>query len=239
MDKPNRNDAINSFISSIEQGDVSFVDAIINEFDNREQLKEDSLEMLFRGFLDYEYDSRMILVKVTCLNEFYSTRLNSNPAKENPSRKLAVDIATMAKHIVKLAEEQGLGDLIAGGDAKAVDLIRWIPAKDAGAYSDAYSFATKYCSWHNPEAYPIVDGFSKAMVYYLYRRLFGVALEGARITHSALQDYKLFCELFDELKAWINSRCCSIHDKTYGVKDCDKLFWYYAAYEAAESGLYI
>ena len=237
MRKLNRSDAVNSFIARIDQGDTEFVDTIINEFDNQEQLKEDSLEMLFRGLPELENDARMILVKVTCLNEFYSTRLNSNPAKSSPSRKIAVDIATMAEHISMLIENQELADLIAFGDAKAVDLIRWIPNKAAGIYSDAYSFATKYCSWHNPEAYPIVDGYSKAMVYYLFCSLFGTMLEGVRITYSALQDYETFCRLFNELKTWINNRCAP--SKEYSVKDCDKLFWYYASYRAVNSGLYI
>ena len=31
----------------------------------------------------------------------------------------------------------------------------------------AFSFPTKYCSWHRPDRYPIADSYSKGMLYYL------------------------------------------------------------------------
>lgn len=234
----NRDIAINDFISRIEQDGSEFVDGIIERFDDQEQLKESSLDMLFRQSGDYVEDIRKVLIKVTCLNVFYSTRLNSNPPKDAHERKLAVDIETMARHISRLNETQGLQELIADGRTEAIELIRWIPDKGTNAYTDAYSFATKYCSWHNPEAYPIVDGYSKAMVYHLFLKLFGPTIDHKRVTHALLQDYVMFCQLFYELADWINKQCTRSYG-VYQVKDIDKLFWYYAAHEVGESILYI
>ena len=58
----------------------------------------------------------------------------------------------MAERIFAKAEE--IDKYVEKGDVQAIEIIRDRASKK---YQDAYSFATKYCSFKNPEAFPIVD----------------------------------------------------------------------------------
>ncbi len=78
-----------------------------------------------------------MLLKVVALNRLYSARV------------LDVDVETLARHIAGL----GIDALLAEGSSRAVDLI----AHSGKLRRGCFSFATKYCSWHNPDAYPIYD----------------------------------------------------------------------------------
>ena len=87
MNKRQQPQAIKCFIDAINQDGAIFVDEVIAEFDKQEHLKEDALKLLFREVFTADGDIRATLVKVTCLNEFYSTGLNSNPPIESPARE--------------------------------------------------------------------------------------------------------------------------------------------------------
>lgn len=63
---------------------------------------------------------------------------------------LAVD--TVARHITSLVN---IDSCLAAGSPEAVDLIAKVRLGDK--VRNNFSFATKYCSWHNPTAYPIYD----------------------------------------------------------------------------------
>jgi hypothetical protein len=60
----------------------------------------------------------------------------------------------VAQHIHKNAHK--IDSALAAGSTAIVGTISWVtvPGKKDRDY---FSFATKYCSWHNPEAYPICD----------------------------------------------------------------------------------
>jgi len=91
-------------------------------------------------------DIEAVLLKVSVLNSLYRTNI--------------FDVYKMAKHIVGLARNHNLDDLLNSGDLKAVELIRHghgIKRKKNNKELDLYSFATKYCHWSNPESYPIYD----------------------------------------------------------------------------------
>jgi hypothetical protein len=75
----------------------------------------------------------------------------------------------MAERIVTRAKKAGLDELLTSGDPSAVALIakgRDITSKK-GTEINFYSFATKYCSFHNPDLYPIYDSnVVKVLKYY-------------------------------------------------------------------------
>jgi hypothetical protein len=70
------------------------------------------------------------------LNELYKTRVRD------------IDVKALAHHIAGL----GVDTLLAAGSPKAADLIMHCPG-----VKQYFSFASKYCSWHNPSAYPNYD----------------------------------------------------------------------------------
>ena len=63
------------------------------------------------------------------------------------------DVEPLAHHIVGLANDKHLDQLIDDGSLDAVSLIAKCPK-----LKEYFSFASKFCSWHNPTAYPIYDG---------------------------------------------------------------------------------
>src|ERR1035441_4466598 len=116
---------------------VELVKAKICEFDGdpSTRLGEDALGQLWAQF-PRNTETPHVLLKVLALNNLYRTRVRD------------IDVETLARHIAGL----GIDPLLAEGSASAVDLI-----SHCDKLRDCVSFATKYCSWHNPDAYPIYD----------------------------------------------------------------------------------
>lgn len=108
------------------------------EFDREPSIRltEDTLAQLWTQF-PHNIDISHVLLKVLSLNQLYSTRIR------------VIDVGPLARHITGLRVDP----LIADGSPRAVDLI-----SSRDGLRKYFSFATKFCSWHNPSAYPIYDG---------------------------------------------------------------------------------
>ena len=130
---------------------VELINAECKAFDDENGLAEQALDQLRAAFRP-NTDPHHVLLKVLVLNELYRTRIRS------------IDIATVATHIVWLASSHGLDQLLEEGSLEAVSLIANCP--DVKEY---LSFASKFCSWHNPTAYPIFDGNVRACLW-AYRK---------------------------------------------------------------------
>lgn len=103
-------------------------------------LQENSLNKLFINTYPNNTNIDEVLIKVCSLNTFYSTNIFSP--------------FTVAKHIVALDIDKKLSE-------NNLDLVNDIAEvkMNGGKVIKFYSFATKYCSHHNPEQYPIYDSF--------------------------------------------------------------------------------
>jgi hypothetical protein len=126
----------------------------VAEFDIESRILEEALRELF-GQYPQNTNAAHVLLKVTALNALYSTQIPFY-------RESIPTIFDVAEHIVALGIDPGLNR----GDDKLVSLIAKteVPAKRPRFN---YSFATKYCSWHNPNVYPIFDGNVYAYLCYL------------------------------------------------------------------------
>lgn len=114
------------------------------EFDSENGILEGALQELF-GQYPHNTQPAQVLLKVTALNTFYSTQIPLY-------RESIPTIFDVAEHIVALGIDS---DLERGNDGLVSRLAKTeVPRKKVYFY---YSFATKYCSWHNPNAYPIFD----------------------------------------------------------------------------------
>jgi len=83
-----------------------------------------------------------ILLKVVAINSLYHTNI------------LAVEL--VANHLHELGGKSGELDLLLkSGDLEIVEKISHMEIK--GKRYNFFSFASKYCSWHNPTAYPVYD----------------------------------------------------------------------------------
>jgi hypothetical protein len=112
-------------------------------FDQENQLIEEALGQL-RAQFPHNAETSHVLLKVLVLNQLYNTRINN------------IDVEPLAVHIAGL----GIDALLGQGLPDAVGLITNCP--NLRRY---LSFASKFCSWHNPAAYPIYDGNARACLW--------------------------------------------------------------------------
>ena len=111
-------------------------------------LQEKALDKLFFETYPNNYDMNDILIKASSLNDFYSTNIFS--------------IFSVAKHIHKL----NIDTRLKNKDETLVNDIAFIKVNNKRI--NFYSFATKYCSHHNPMDYPIYDRYVERILIYFY-----------------------------------------------------------------------
>lgn len=98
--------------------------------------QEYALNSLFQNY--YQNNNlQNILLKVSCLNDFYSTHI--------------IDTFSVAKVIY----EMNIDKMLFEGDLNLVNLMSDELRNKTNRRE--YVFATKYCSFHRPEIYPIYD----------------------------------------------------------------------------------
>jgi hypothetical protein len=115
---------------------IRLVLAASDQFNRDLAIPESALRQLLEQF-PKNTDNSHVLLKVVALDRLYATNI--------------FDVWTVSSHITELKIDQRL----ANGAPGLVDLIANAPV--AIKPRKNYSFATKYCSWHNPAAYPIYD----------------------------------------------------------------------------------
>ena len=114
-----------------------------------------------------------VLIKVSLLNEFYSTNIFGT--------------YPVAKHIVDLNIDERLkkGDISLVGDIAHNKL--------GGKEKYFYSFATKYCAIHQPDLFPIYDSFVDKMLRYFRKQP-----NFTKFKNADLRDYKKYHKIYSE-----------------------------------------
>lgn len=112
--------------------------------------QESSLDKLFHEDYKLNTDLNEILIKCSCLNDFYSTNIFL--------------IYPVAKNIFNLNIDKRLEE----GDASLVNDIANVEI--SGKQKHFYSFASKYCSHHNAIQFPIYDYFVEKMLLYFKKK---------------------------------------------------------------------
>ena len=165
-----------------------------NQWDTNKKLRsyrdqEAALTWLFKTY-PKNTDLNQVLIKVTALDALYSTRI--------------YHITETARHIIELKD---FDKRVQEGDLSLVrDLAvfkvklhtnkRNPDEKQATREKHIFSFASKYCSWHNPEAYPIYDSKVRDKL-----RLFKNKLKsGLTYKKGDLETYEGFCKAITELR---------------------------------------
>lgn len=157
----------------------------------REQ--EHALDRLFFELAPENKDLADILLKVTTLNQLYSTNIFS--------------IYPVAKHIKALDIDMRLKV----GDESLVDDIRIIELN--GKEKNLYSFASKYYSHHNPNAYPIYDSYVDEVLRY-FRDTDGFS----RFRTEELKNYRKFKEILMIFRTYYGL-------EQFSLKEIDKYLW--------------
>ena len=112
--------------------------------------QESALDKLFMVLCPKNDNVEDILIKCSSLNDFYSTNI--------------FDIHTVAQHILSLHIDERLKR----GDHSLVDEIAHVVVNGKDHFF--YSFATKYCSHHQPEKYAIYDSYVEKVLLTMNRR---------------------------------------------------------------------
>jgi len=120
------------------------VASYVETFNQKQAVVERALTKLFTLFPE-NIQLEHVLIKVVALNDLYRTGI----------------LATfqVAEHVFRLNIDQ----IIKEGKSEAVELIGHVHLGKGTRKN--YSFATKYCAWHNPEVYPMYDSFVDQMLW--------------------------------------------------------------------------
>ena len=153
--------------------------------------QENSLDKLFFDLIPENKEIEDILIKSSTLNDFYSTNIFS--------------IFPVAKHI----HELDIDERLQKGDLTLVEDI----ANISELNKRFYSFATKYCSHHNPVSFPIYDNYVDRVL-----RHFRKKDHFADFRNKDLKDYVLFYDILNKF-----ARYYSIEE--YSLKDLDRYLW--------------
>mgnify|MGYP000438818116 FL=1 len=112
--------------------------------------QENALNKLFFNLCPENKEMSDILIKCSSLNDFYSTNI--------------FKVHNVAKHFLN----QNIDEKLATGDLKLVMDLTNIMIN--GKRFFFYSFATKYCSHHRPNIYPIYDSYVNKLLKYFRNR---------------------------------------------------------------------
>jgi hypothetical protein len=145
----------------------------IKEFGRNAKAKsiEQALTTLFSTWPQND-DLSEIHLKVVTLNAMYSTQI--------------YDTFSAAAHILGLRVDSDLSV----GELSLVERIARMST--GGQLRFNLSFASKYCSWHNPDEYPIFDSYVEDALWH-FRRTHGFA----SFRRKDLREYRVFIDVLD------------------------------------------
>lgn len=155
--------------------------------------QEKALDKLFFGDFKYNDNLDNILIKCSSLNDFYSTNI--------------FNIYDVAKHILSL----NIDDRLQKGDPTLVDDISKITI--SGKDKHFYSFASKYCSHHNPKEYPIYDSYVEKVLKYFRKQN-----SNFNFDNDDLKNYEKFKEILIDFQKYYGI-------EEYNLKQLDRYLW--------------
>ena len=155
--------------------------------------QEHALDKLFFGVFKTNDTIENILIKCSVLNDFYSTNIYK--------------VYPIAKHILGL----NIDDRLNKHDPTLVNDIANVTISGKSKYF--YSFASKYCSHHDPLNYPIYDSYVEKVLKYFKKKD-----KLIKFNNDDLKHYELFKQiLLDFQKAY--------NIEEYNLKDLDRYLW--------------
>lgn len=133
-----------------------------------------------------------VLIKCSTLNDFYSTNI--------------FDVQTIAEHILNI---NNIDARLQQGDCSLVDEIAHVTIN--GKERNFYSFATKYCSHHQPEKFAIYDSYVEKVLMTMNKR-------EPYTNEKSLKDYEAFISVIRSFQHHFGLT-------QYNLKELDKYLW--------------
>ena len=157
--------------------------------------QEKALDKLFMDISKRNDNIEDILIKCSSLNDFYSTNI--------------FDIHTVAQHILSLHIDERLKD----GDLSLVNDIAHVEVNGKDHFF--YSFATKYCSHHQPEQYAIYDNYVEKVLLSMNSRKHKPF---ANFKREDLKDYETYMSVIKAFQERFGLM-------GYNIKRLDQYLW--------------
>ena len=157
--------------------------------------QEKALDKLFMDICKRNDNIEDILIKCSSLNDFYSTNI--------------FDIHTVAQHILSLHIDERLKD----GDLSLVNDIAHVEVNGKDHFF--YSFATKYCSHHQPEQYAIYDNYVEKVLLSMNSRKHKPF---ANFKREDLKDYETYMSVIKAFQERFGLM-------GYNIKQLDQYLW--------------
>ena len=157
------------------------------------RLQEASLALLFESFCPENDKIEHVLLKVSALNDFYSTNI--------------FDTYSVAKHILG----KQIDARLEANDYSLVNEIAAVSIK--GKPKNFYSFASKYCSHHKPDRYPIYDSYVEKMLVH-----YDATDEFIGFDKADLKNYDRFIQIIEQFRRYYGL-------KKYSLREIDNFLW--------------
>lgn len=155
--------------------------------------QEKALDKLFMDICKRNDNIEDILIKCSSLNDFYSTNI--------------FDIHTVAQHILSLHIDERLEK----GDRSLVNDIAHVEVNGKDHFF--YSFATKYCSHHQPEHYAIYDSYVEKVLLSMNSRY-----QFTNFKRDELKEYETYMSVIKAFQQRFGLM-------QYNIKRLDQYLW--------------
>jgi len=166
--------------------------------DKRYYLADQAIINLFHAFPNNE-KIEDILLKISVINDLYSTNIFATFKIAEHIRNLNIDKYLISKDL-SVVNKIATGHNIHHEGKEDINF---------------YSFATKYCNWHNQDVYPIYDQFvHKILKAYQMKDNF------SNFSDTDLKDYEQFVKTIKDFKQKYNLT-------QHNMKEIDKFLWIY------------
>ena len=155
--------------------------------------QENALDKLFLVLCKDNQSIENILIKCSALNDFYSTNI--------------FKIHNVAQHYLhkNIDEKLKTGDLSLVGDLAKITINE--------KCFTFYSFASKYCSHHRPDVYPIYDSYvNKLLKYFRNRDKF------YKFKEEDLKEYEEYTKIIHNFRTYYGL-------ESFTIKEIDKYLW--------------
>lgn len=155
--------------------------------------QENAINKVFQHLCPLNVHLDEILIKCSILNDFYSTQI--------------FDVYQVGMHFINCNIDKRLkvSDMNLVTDLANVTI--------SGKPKYFYSFASKYCSHHNPNVYPIFDSYvGKMLTYFMCRDRFDT------FTNSELRNYPRFRQIIVNFQTYYNLQ-------SFSLLDIDNYLW--------------
>ena len=176
---------------------AELVSKACDEFDRENAVTEKALAELFAAYPGNDNPSH-VLLKVAALNSLYATRI--------------LAVLKLATHIA--GQGAAIDAALASGSPEAVDSVARLSIGEKDF--TFYSFASKYCNWHQPNLYPVYDGRVDKYLWALKKQ--GIFQTEAFSHRQDLYSYPRFCLIVTAFREYFG-----LGEFTF--KQIDKFLW--------------